>query len=1072
SASPELDNLMLAGRNKRHVADDGTHEEATGGWDYYDVTFQVGEDFFEGKINVMITDKGRRFHDVTDLKKDTSHASGSSFSQVHITGGVKNNILPTKKNANQEAAESGKGDVKFSISDLYTGSAADYDKPSLHYIGTGEGAHVYGWGLYASDNREIAKWYAEEDFKRKYETPSMDITYKGKRFQYMRDGEQYSELRGPEHEAARLIFNHNGDIDGAWSDAMDVYSNARRAYEDKPTEYNRKFKEYQGKIVDLLFEGQDSWKVEKHEPSRHLYRQTWFTNRVNEGEANLLDWRGQVTEEQTNAILDGLSQMGSNRKVVDFVNRNLEQDAEEGGYEFELEEYYPSDVLRDHLERYLDFYDATGESVYRQVSVLLGSPKTASDFLYNDCDIDGVKYEASQSDGSDGWNYVSFSDANMRVDEHVKWSLSQRDESLKGVDSQAIETRLEELLAQGEKNGLYRFKDNDKNSIVSKAVEFFDKYAHKSIPLSNGRCVYFYPDKRAFERLDGDNLTAWTEYAIHAVTSSGRKLPGNDFAERLYNPTKADNLDRIETVIRGENVFAKLDNGNPERDAVIFVGQTNDGKRMEVITRLDDYGNVHADLSEVTVLTTKSKKDSPQTRPLSEVVETVAQHQAAGFSPTTKTNILPTKESASQEGEENGDVKFSLISKEEDKAYMDAVKRGDMEITQRMVNEAASKAGYTSDDSWRMDHRAPNKKDGDINLEDLKNSKIVPDDYWEHPEWYQTDDMERAAFWKVNNAIEKAEKCKAEGNPRPMGMWVYRAVSKTKNVREWMFRNGDWVTPIEEYAIQEGRMNPEGYRIIRQYALLRDLYWDGNSIAELGYDDGQNYVYADTANNRKLLDAVTYDDDGKVIPLSRRFNKRNSDTRFALTAEQPTSLGPETDIDRAEERRMLQAAAVTPIENLRAMRLPLMLDLAKQLKGNVTAVDKIPRIADGKALGVFRGDTRRIEVLRSLAKPEVLEKTIKVPIGKEAEQRKLWMDFWTDKGVPGSEIDITETRDDAKGIVLMTALRREPTLANVRKVASHEIGHLVDFNSGDTTSHGNVLGTVGGMLKRYFMTVA
>ena len=210
--------------------------------------------------------------------------------------------------------------------------------------------------------------------------------------------------------------------------------------------------------------------------------------------------------------------------------------------------------------------------------------------------------------------------------------------------------------------------------------------------------------------------------------------------------------------------------------------------------------------------------------------------------------------------------------------------------------------------------------------------------------------------------------------------------------------------------------------------------------------------------------------------LKRRFGDSQAvdgDVKRSLTPlAMPTPLGPETDIARADERRMLQAAAVTPIENLRAMRLPLMLELAKQLKGNVTAVDKIPRIADGKALGVFRGDTRGIEVLRDLAKPEVLERTIKVPIGKEAEQRKLWMDFWTGKGVPGSEIDITEKRDDAKGIVLMKALRREPTLANVRKVGAHEIGHLVDFDSGNTTSHGNVLGTVGGMLKKYFMTVA
>ena len=43
------------------------------------------------------------------------------------------------------------GDGKqFSVSPVWTGSAADYDKPSLHYVGTGEGAQVYGWGLYGA----------------------------------------------------------------------------------------------------------------------------------------------------------------------------------------------------------------------------------------------------------------------------------------------------------------------------------------------------------------------------------------------------------------------------------------------------------------------------------------------------------------------------------------------------------------------------------------------------------------------------------------------------------------------------------------------------------------------------------------------------------------------------------------------------------------------------------------------------------------------------------------------------------------------------------------------------------
>ena len=50
--------------------------------------------------------------------------------------------------------------MRFSISPVWTGSAVDYDKPSLHAVGTGEGQQVYDWGLYGSESREVAEWYA------------------------------------------------------------------------------------------------------------------------------------------------------------------------------------------------------------------------------------------------------------------------------------------------------------------------------------------------------------------------------------------------------------------------------------------------------------------------------------------------------------------------------------------------------------------------------------------------------------------------------------------------------------------------------------------------------------------------------------------------------------------------------------------------------------------------------------------------------------------------------------------------------------------------------------------------
>ncbi len=225
----------------------------------------------------------------------------------------------------------------------------------------------------------------------------------------------------------------------------------------------------------------------------------------------------------------------------------------------------------------------------------------------------------------------------------------------------------------------------------------------------------------------------------------------------------------------------------------------------------------------------------------------------------------------------NPDIRYQL-SKKEDRAYLDTVERGDMDTAQKMVDAAARKTGYLSVSDYRMNHRAPNREDD--SLATIMESGLVPDDYWTTPRYYQYGQEEYESFYAVKHALDRNKQLKAEGKPNVATLRVYRAVPKT--VREDKLRNGDWVSPSRAYAKMEGAGIVEGYRIIRMSVPLNQLWWDGNSIAELGYDDGKEYVYQNTKNNRKLIDAVTYDHDGRIIPLSKRFNKREYDPRFQL----------------------------------------------------------------------------------------------------------------------------------------------------------------------------------------------
>ena len=207
-------------------------------------------------------------------------------------------------------------------------------------------------------------------------------------------------------------------------------------------------------------------------------------------------------------------------------------------------------------------------------------------------------------------------------------------------------------------------------------------------------------------------------------------------------------------------------------------------------------------------------------------------------------------------------------------------------------------------------------------------------------------------------------------------------------------------------------------------------------------------------------------DKSNILPTADNANPEAPKIKPSLVAEQPTPGNPDSVDQRIYADHVAKAVAQTPIENLRAMRLPLILELARKLKGDVKAVDRIP--IDG-ARGVFYHGSRLIEVLRELAKPQLLEKDIIVPQADVARQRQLWEDYWTKAGVPLNEIEIVET--PVGGDVRMYAIRHDRTLARFRKTAGHEVGHLIDYNTGETTSHGNVLGTVGGMLKGWLMNV-
>lgn len=192
--------------------------------------------------------------------------------------------------------------------------------------------------------------------------------------------------------------------------------------------------------------------------------------------------------------------------------------------------------------------------------------------------------------------------------------------------------------------------------------------------------------------------------------------------------------------------------------------------------------------------------------------------------------------------------------------------------------------GYATD----KERRANVLEDGgDVNIEDIaKGITPQPEDYFSNLRAYghntkQGTESARA----IRAAIESIQ----NGGNVP-SVRAYRAVPK--DIEEGMFRNGDWVTMSPEYAKIHGelRFGIDNYRVIQHDVPANKLWWDGNDINEWGFDDGQGYRYKNTLHNRKSDSLVTFDDKGKVIPLSKRYDERTADIRYMYAPEAKNSI--------------------------------------------------------------------------------------------------------------------------------------------------------------------------------------
>ena len=223
-------------------------------------------------------------------------------------------------------------------------------------------------------------------------------------------------------------------------------------------------------------------------------------------------------------------------------------------------------------------------------------------------------------------------------------------------------------------------------------------------------------------------------------------------------------------------------------------------------------------------------------------------------------------------------AKKEAIIEDIDNAYESAVNRKDVETAKSLLEKKAKTVGYDADFNWRMNHQAPNSHDDTGHSLDQIDRCYGGDGsiYSKHAVYYYGEGRNYDS--KTIRVIQSAR-----NNPDAM-IKIYRAVPT--NVQDTRVRNGDWVAVVKEYAEEHGdRLLDGDYRIIENIVPAKHLWNNGDSINEFGYDNGNtNEVYKNTANNVKTTD-ITYDDEGKLIPISKRYDDGNSDIRYALKTD-------------------------------------------------------------------------------------------------------------------------------------------------------------------------------------------
>ena len=815
---------------------------------------------------------------------------------------------------NQEIANA----PKFSLK-VYHGSGADFTEFDFDHMGEGEGSQAFGWGGYVTNSKEIGKDYTRRAKSRKanhaHFYANMGSLIANDWYEYFVKTANSESL-----EDAKEFVLKDLDIEIKVDENK---LNRNEIPESKRANIVANLKE-EKRIREIIAN------TKKEDLPNIASANLYEVDIPEDNGSNYLEWEKTLTEKQINAIRDALAKNGVD--ISSFEKR---------GFKLDLPFKYVYTTVLPTMMHY--------------------NPKDVSKFL-SSLGFTGIKYPAGSIMGGaeeNDTNYVIFKPEDMRITEHTKFSLR--------LKSAIEETETNPSDAQKEsgnyKKGHIKFGgydytiENPKGSTRSGKdadgkewkVTMHDTYGYirGKFGKDGDHLDMFINDKADLDNWNGD------VFVVDQVNPDG----SFDEHKVMYGYDSMDDAKKayLANYSKGWNGLGNI-TGASKAEFDKWLDTSN--RKLKPFA---DYAKVKFSQAQSAFKKETSASDKRTDTAATSLEGDTALSQTEG----SAAKIDNSSETAKENGE-----KFSL----KDDEYLKAVENGDMEKAQKMVNEAAEAAGYSTDSSYQgtsaFNGSAPwgngyfltkeerkeawdnDEYDGDQTLGDYIHRGIDAmnlDFIALDPRNYRAaDPMRKEAIDNVRNAIQK----KGET------ITMYRSVPS--DVKEGSFRNGDWVTPSRAYAVDNAKVHGWGdnFNIIEQKVPVDEIWWDGNDIAEWGYGREEDYVndtdfaYKNTKNNRKLLDAVTYDDNGNVIPLSLRFNENNADVRYSLKDEKTMFGMHNISLDKLR-KAIKQGGFAAPSMGVIDSKNGIYSGF-----GEITLIPKAEKIAKrtGKNIGTYAAD--------------------------------------------------------------------------------------------------------------------